>query len=45
MCYGSDMLGSKQVLQTEEFAVLATVLPDVHILKMATINSGEIPEP
>ncbi|KIR96949.1 hypothetical protein L804_05607 [Cryptococcus deuterogattii 2001/935-1] len=25
MCYGSDMLGSKQVLQTEEFAVLATI--------------------
>ncbi|KIR24621.1 hypothetical protein I307_05675 [Cryptococcus deuterogattii 99/473] len=42
MCYGSDMLGSKQVLQTEEFAVLATVLPDAHILKMATINSAKV---
>ncbi|KAJ7454079.1 hypothetical protein B0H11DRAFT_2070280 [Mycena galericulata] len=42
ICYGSDLLTSLHALQTEEFAVRASVLPSSAILKHATTNAGSI---
>jgi imidazolonepropionase-like amidohydrolase len=42
ICYGSDLLTSMQALQTEEFAVRATVLPSPDILRHATTNAAKM---
>jgi len=42
ICYGSDLLTSMHALQTEEFAVRASVLPSSAILKHATTNAAEM---
>ncbi|KAJ7151363.1 hypothetical protein C8R43DRAFT_1004928 [Mycena crocata] len=43
ICYGSDLLTSLHALQTEEFAVRASVLPSKVILKHATTNAAQMP--
>ncbi|KAJ4490054.1 hypothetical protein J3R30DRAFT_3693517 [Lentinula aciculospora] len=42
ICYGSDLLTSMQALQTEEFAVRATILPSPEILRHATTNAARM---
>ncbi|KAF9078641.1 hypothetical protein BDP27DRAFT_1309930 [Rhodocollybia butyracea] len=42
ICYGSDLLTSMQALQTEEFAVRATVLSSPEILRHATTNAAKM---
>ncbi|KAF5351451.1 hypothetical protein D9757_012047 [Collybiopsis confluens] len=42
ICYGSDLLTSMQALQTEEFAVRASVLPSQDILRHATTNAAKL---
>ncbi|KAF7366775.1 Amidohydro-rel domain-containing protein [Mycena sanguinolenta] len=42
ICYGSDLLTSMHALQTEEFAVRASVLPSSAILKHATTNAAHM---
>ncbi|KAE9405601.1 Xaa--Pro dipeptidase [Gymnopus androsaceus JB14] len=42
ICYGSDLLTSMQALQTEEFAVRATVLSSLEILRHATTNAAKM---
>ncbi|KAJ7291434.1 hypothetical protein C8J57DRAFT_1445140 [Mycena rebaudengoi] len=42
ICYGSDLLTSMHALQTEEFAVRASVLPSPVILKHATTNAARM---
>ncbi|KIK68405.1 hypothetical protein GYMLUDRAFT_54046 [Collybiopsis luxurians FD-317 M1] len=42
ICYGSDLLTSMQALQTEEFAVRASVLPSPDILRHATTNAAKM---
>ncbi|KAJ7507119.1 hypothetical protein B0H11DRAFT_1970337 [Mycena galericulata] len=42
ICYGSDLLTSLHALQTEEFAVRASVLPSSAILKHATTNAAQM---
>ncbi|THU97524.1 hypothetical protein K435DRAFT_753992 [Dendrothele bispora CBS 962.96] len=42
ICYGSDLLTSLHALQTEEFAVRASVLPSPEILKHATTNAAKL---
>jgi len=42
ICYGSDLLTSLHALQTEEFAVRASVLPSPAILKHATTNAAQM---
>ncbi|KAJ7130348.1 hypothetical protein C8R44DRAFT_775394 [Mycena epipterygia] len=42
ICYGSDLLTSLHALQTEEFAVRASVLPSSAILKHATTNAAKM---
>ncbi|KAJ7052731.1 hypothetical protein C8F01DRAFT_564548 [Mycena amicta] len=42
ICYGSDLLTSMHALQTEEFAVRASVLPADVVLKHATTNAAKM---
>ena len=42
VCYGTDLLANMHCMQNKEFAIRKKVLPDLEVLRQATVNGAKL---